>query len=245
MNKSFSFRTLFVSIISGIIIVVLFSWLAGSRFEEALYPILALLSGFVVTGFIAGYVSKGVTILEPGLGSIIVAYISYIIISALELKGFYEITHVSDWLIIMMNGVILTFVGAWLGEKFQNETQETEYIKVLDLSWIIAGTIFGVVLSIIIGILTNLIFGIEPIYFIIPFFIALYISGLLSGLKSEGVTTKEAGISGFLIMTIIFTIVRVSLVSEIEIEYIIGGLILGYLMSLFGGWTGEKLQARK
>jgi hypothetical protein len=109
----------------------------------------------------------------------------------------------------------------------------------------VAGTVFGIVFCIIIGIIVNFIFGNQPIYFIIPFFITLYLSGLLTGLKSTGVTTKEAGISGFLIMTIIFTIVRQTLVTEIEIEYIIGGIVIGYFTSLIGGWSGEKLQSKK
>ncbi|MBM2815772.1 MAG: hypothetical protein HW421_2534 [Ignavibacteria bacterium] len=245
MSKTFSIKTLFISIITGIILVVLFSWAAGTRFDTALYPVLALLTGFIVSGFMVGYISKGVTVIEPGLGAIIVACVSFFIIDAMGIKGFAAITQDSDWFIIMMNGVILTFVGAWLGEKFQDDRTQGDIKQVLDLSWIMAGTLFAVVLSIIIGIVVNFIFGNEPLYFIIPFFVALYFSGLLSGMKSAGVTTKEAGIAGFLTITIIFTIVRVTLVSEIEIEYIIGGLVLGYVTSLIGGWSGERIQRKK
>ena len=148
MNSKFSFKTLIVSAIVGIIIVLSFSWLSGSRFDEAHYPVIALLAGFVVTGFVVGIISEGITILEPGLGSIIVAIVSYFAISTCKIKGFAEFTQCSDWVILMMNGIVLTFVGAWLGEKFQSDKPVSDNQKpILDVSWIIAGTVFGPVIG--------------------------------------------------------------------------------------------------
>jgi hypothetical protein len=245
MATKFSLKTLLVSIITGIVVVIFFSWASGSKFETALFPVLAMLSGFIVTGFLIGIISKGVTIIEPGLGSIIVAGVTFFVIPQMQIQGFMEITYDSDWIIILMNGVILTFIGAWLGEKFQNSENLDEDQEIVEWSWIVAGTIFGVSLSIIIAIVINLIIGNDPIYFIIPFFIALVVSGYMVGYRSPGVTIKEAGISGFLIITFIFTIVRLTLVSNIEIVYVIGGIILGYIVSTGGGWLGEKMQARK
>jgi hypothetical protein len=65
------------------------------------------------------------------------------------------------------------------------------------------------------------------------------------GLKSPGITIKEAGLSGFLTITILISIVRLTLVTEIEFEYIFLGLILGFIVSMLGGIAGEKLQSGK
>ncbi|TAL69976.1 MAG: hypothetical protein EPN82_04995 [Bacteroidetes bacterium] len=247
MNSGFNLKSLLVSIVVGIIVVLFFSWASGSRFDTSLFPVLAMLTGFIITGFIIAIITKGVTIIEPALGSIIVASITYFILPTLKIKGFAEINQDSDWIIILMNAVVLTFLGAWLGEMFQHGELTKEDNKALSFNWgwVFAGTIFGILISIIIAIVVNLIVGNEPFYFIIPFFIGLFFTGIMVGLKSPGITIKEAGLSGFLTITILISIVRLTLVTEIEFEYIILGLVLGYVVAMLGGLAGEKIQSGK
>jgi hypothetical protein len=247
MNSKINFKVLVVSIILGTVFVLSFSWASGMQFETSLFPVLALLMGFILTGFIIGLLSKGITIVEPGLGSIFIAAIAFFAVPAMHIHGFAELTQDSDWIILLLNAVVLTFIGAWLGEMFQHgelKSQEDNKI-IIDWSWVVAGTVFGVTVSIIIAVILDLLLGHNPTNFILPFFLGLLFTGFMNGFKSTGITTKEAGISGFLTMTIMITIVRLTLVTEIEIEYLLPGLVLGYLISLLGGFIGEKVQARK
>jgi hypothetical protein len=113
-------------------------------------------------------------------------------------------------------------------------------------NWIIAGTVTGVTVSIFAVNLFRIILGANPTLFVIPYFASLLLSGLLIGWKSPGVTIKEAGISGFLIITVVLDIIRMTLMQESEIgwQYIIVGGLIGTIVSLIGAYIGEKIQAR-
>ena len=247
MKSSIDLRTLTVSVIVGIIVVLLLSYASGSQVNTALFPVLAMLCGYIITGFTVGIISKGVTIIEPGLGSIMVAAVSFFAIPAMQISGFMEITQDSDWLIILMNAVVLTFIGAWLGEKFQHGDLTAAEIKqtTVDWSWIVAGTVFAIVVSVILTIIVDLIFGQNPSYFTIPFLVSLFLTGLVIALKTPRIAYRDALLSGYLTITILTTIVRLTLVSEIEIEYLLIGLILGLGITLFGAYLGGGMKPNK
>jgi len=248
MKQKFNYSALVASVLLGSVIVLVFSWISGNTFAAALFPTLTLLSGFIITGFIIGIITKEITILEPGLGAIIVSAIVWWLLPAFELHGFFGIW-TTDWLIIFMNAIVLTFVGAWLGEKFQHGAVESANSTTpsIEWSWILAGTFLGVTCSVILVNILVLILGANPSVFYIPFFVVLLCIGLVVGWKSPGVTIKEAGIAGFLTITINYDIIRLTLYNdtEMQLSYIIGGLILGFIVTWLGGWVGEKIQARK
>ena len=150
MKSKFHIGALIFSVIIGFGIVMLFSRVSGGQYQTPLFPILALLSGFIITGFSIGITTKGVTILEPGLGSIVVAVLTYLVLPLLNLKGFQGIWH-SDWLLIFMNAIILTFIGSWLGEKFQHGVVDSSNNNTIsiDWGWIVAGTMVGLTVSLI------------------------------------------------------------------------------------------------
>ncbi len=244
MNNSFNVGALILSIIVGIIVVVGFAYITGDLYAAPLFPVTALLAGFIITGFTIGIISKGVTLIEPGLGSILVAAISFLIIPGFGLSGFMDLTD-SDWILILLNAVILTFVGAWLGEMFQHGLidHSKDAFPHLYWGWILAGTVFGVTLTIVLVNLLTLIFGANPSMFYIPYFISLLFVGIVIGWYSPGITIKEAGIAGFLIMTFEFDIVKLTLFTDyIGLDFLIGGLALGFVVTLIGGWLGERLQ---
>jgi len=249
MKSKFHFGALIISVIVGFAIVMLFSRVSGGQYSTPLFPVLALLSGFIVTGFVIGITTKGVTILEPGLGSIIVAILTHLILPSFNLHGFEGIWH-SDWLLIFMNAIVLTFIGSWLGEKFQHGVVEsnTGTSLPIDWGWIVAGTMVGLTVSLImLNILVFIYFllGESPSGFFIPFFIALFCTGILIGWKSPGVTIKEAGIAGFLTITLDLNLARLTLntVDEIGVGYIIAGLSIGFVVTLIGGFLGEQIQS--
>lgn len=248
MTTKFSVSTLLLSIIVGFVFVVGLSLISSIFFATALFPIYAMLSGFIITGIFIGYFSKDVTIVEPGIGAIVASIASALVISSFGLRGLSALW-VSDWVIICMNGIILTFIGAWVGEMFQfgKVKQEDTTTPTVDWNWIIVGTIVGVLFSLLLVSILVLVFGYHESRYIIPFFISLLITGYVVGYKSPGVTIKEAGIAGFLTITIDLNIVRLTLVSETELGagFILIGLVLGFITALIGGVIGEKVQAAK
>ena len=243
--KSLSFGSLVLSIIVGTALVFGFAYITGDFYAAPLFPTLAILSGFIITGFLIGLISKEVTIVETGIGAIIVAILTYFIVPAFELKGFASVAG-TDWLLILINGIVLTFLGAWLGEKIQHGSLPAPGSSDFDWGWVIAGTLLGVTLNIVLVILLTLLIGANPSKFYIPFFLSLFIVGLVIGRFSPGITIKEAGLAGFLIIAIDFDIVRITLYQEsFALSYIIGGIILGFIATWIGGFIGEKMQASK
>ena len=244
--KNFRYRAFFITIFVGLLISSIFMLFVKTEFATALFPTAALLTAFLVTGFFVGFFSNGVTFLEPGLGSIIVAVILYFILPYFEVEGFIGLWK-SDWILIFMNAIIITFAGAWLGEKFEFTALKSDQLlsTTFDWSWMIAGTLMGVASSIIIVLFLDLILGPDPESFLIPFVLALFITGILIGWKSPGYTVIEAGIAGFLTLTFLFNIFRLTLRTEQPIgEWtIIVGLIVGFLETYFGAAIGEKIQS--
>ena len=243
--KSLSFGSLILSIIVGTALVIGFAYITGDFYATALFPSLAILSAFIISGFIIGIMSKDVTIAEPGIGAVVVAILSYLIVPAMELKGLALVT-TSDWILIFINGIVLTFLGAWLGEKIQHGALPTADESDFDWGWGIAGTILGVTLNIVLVIILTLIMGANPSKFYIPFFLSLFIVGIVIGRFSPGITIKEAGLAGLLIIAVDFDIIRLTLYSEsIPLSYIIGGMLIGIIVTWIGGFIGEKMQASK
>lgn len=247
MKNKLNYQSLFLSVLVGLVIILIFAYISGSQYATGLFPEMALLAGFLVSGFIIGITSKGVTIIEPGLGSVIVAVLSYFLIPLFQIDTFSHIWQ-SDWVLIYLNGITLSFVGAWLGEMMQhgdlNENIENGSFR---RGWIVAGLITGVTVGVLIVNVMNAVWGDDPVDFIIPFFISLFITGFVIGWKSSGTTIKEAGISSVLTGIVIFDITRLTLITEEEIGvwYIILGLLLGAFVSLLGAWLGERLQGKR
>jgi len=247
MNK-LNYKIIAYTLLIGGVITILFSYIMGQQFATALFPTIALLSAFILTGFLVGYLSHGVTFLEPGIGAILLSFALYFIIPALNIRSF-EGVWVSDWIIIFLNGILFTFVGAWLGEKFQDSNLSADHLisDSFDWSWMIAGTLMGIASSMIVVNLLDLILGHNPDYFIIPYFFSIFVTGLIVGWKSPGYTVIEAGLAGLLTITIVLNIARLTLLtdSEMGIWYVVLGIILGFFIAVLGGFAGEKIQGTR
>ncbi len=242
----FNLKVFFITIFAGLFLTLSFVLAIGDDFASALFPTVALLSAFLVTGFIIGYLSSGVTFLEPGLGAVILSFILYYVIPVFNLRGFQGIWD-SDWVLIFMNGIIFTFAGAWLGEKWQDATLTSDKLvyKDFDWGWMLAGVLMGITSSMITILIMFIIVGPNPDSFLVPFVLALFITGLTVGLKSPGYTVLEAAIAGFLALTLLFNIFRLTLRTEepIGVWVIIVGLLAAFFESFYGAFLGEKIQA--
>lgn len=248
MSGKINTSTLGLSVIVSFIFIVGLGLLSSIFFATALIPSYAMIAAYILTGIIIGYYSKDVTIVEPGLGAIVASVAASLLISSFELRGLSGLW-ASDWVLIAMNGVILTFVGAWVGEMFQAgevDNKGTAASK-FEWEWILAGAVVGVVLSLLLVSILVLFLGYVESNYLIPFIISLFATGYIVGIKSPGVTIVESGLAGFLTITINVNIIRLTLMTETEIGAfnIIGALIVGYLVALLGGFVGEKVQASK
>ena len=243
--KKLNFRIIFLTFIVGFVITLAFALIMSIQLATALFPTIALMAGFILTGFLIGFFSKGVTFVEPGIGALLISIALFFTIPALNLRGFEGVWN-SDWIIIYMNSILLTFVGTWLGEKFENTELNADMLisSDFDWSWLIAGTIMGLTFSMIIVNLLDLIVGPNPDGFIIPYFVALFVAGLVVGWKSPGYTVIEAGLAGFLTVTMVLNIARLTLITEEPIGewFVILGVIIAFVVSIIGGYVGEKIQ---
>lgn len=244
-NISLSYWSLVLSVIIGSVVVVSFAWTTGNLYGTSLMPTVAILSGFIVTGMVIGFFSKGITIIEPGLGSVVVAVPAYFILSGAELRAFADL-QLSDWFLILLNAVLLTFAGAWLGEKLQNGIVKPEESAIpnFELGWVMAGALLGITVSLVLVNLLVLVIGPDPDQFVLPFFVSLFVTGIIVGWLSPGITVIEAGFSGFVTIVALLDISKLTLFieSSIPLEYIVAGLILGFIVTLIGGYIGEKIQ---
>ena len=249
MRRSMHFGSLIVSTLIGTGLVFGLSIISASAFGAPPFPLLAILSGFLATGFLGGVISKENTILEPGIAAVIVGVLIATIVPSLQLKGFINLTGADYWL-IASNGVIMSFIGAWAGEQVQGNHAGKADTSSLEWSWILSGAVIGVMLSMILSsslvILIDSTYGLK--YHLIAFLLGLFIVGFLVGWRSPGITIRESALAGYLTVIIDLDAIVMGIgVSSAELLYdlLIYGSIIGIVVSLVGGFVGEKFQSRK
>jgi hypothetical protein len=76
----------------------------------------------------------------------------------------------------------------------------------------------------------------------IGFIISFVITGFLVGYKSPGVTLKEPAVAGLLAVLLDWVYLRYIISLRVPAMYLIVGLLIGFMISLFGAWLGEKYQ---
>lgn len=247
-NNQFDIKSFTFTIIIGLVLNLIFLLLVGNKYEDFLLPSLGMMSIFMITGAIVGIKSQDITILEPGLGSIFVSIIIFIVIPILDLSAFDTLAE-SDWMIIMLNNIILTFIGAWLGEVLfaglngqeLHNIEITNSNKHISWNWVLAGTVLGIILSMIVVNVFGLILNMNFYFLISIICITFIMIGIIIGRLSPGVTIIESGIAGFLVMIIDINLFRATH-DVIPIEFIIGALSGAFVMTYLGGYVGEKLQ---
>ncbi len=253
MNKAFDIKVASVSTIVGVILVLLMSWLTGNEFATPVFPFLAILSAYLISGMVSGLVSKGETIAEPGVSSILTGIITFFVIKSMGLHCFDklggEVFNV-NMILLTLNGIILTFAGAWAGEKlqgtFEKKSKTTE--EFIEWGWIMAGTIFGVTVSIFLSNIIIKLFGLNLSPLFISLALGLFVTGWIIGLRSPGVTIKEAAIAGLLTAVVNLDIFKFTLdpdTTTLTSLTIFGTLALGMIAALIGAVAGEKMQEAK
>jgi hypothetical protein len=247
------------SFVIGVAFVVLFTWMNGNAFGAPAFPLLAMTSGFILAGAAYGYLSEGETVLEPALAAILVSIASYFIIDTLDLQAFEGLVADGSFTYMMvvsfLNGLILTFAGAWAGEKLQR-TYVGSDSAALEWGWIVAGTVLGLAVSLFLANLVIWLFGLvstseyaalQPgnawvLLFVV--FLGLEATGYVCAFRSPGDTSYEAAVAGLITLILLIDVFVFTLGGQSILGYLQMGLviIIGLLSSLVGGYVGERMQ---
>lgn len=244
--EGLEWKWIIIGIVAGTALCLALHLLIAQTFHIPLIPTFMSLLGFVVMGIIIGYNSEGYTLKEPAIGG----FVTLIIVANILTFGFdYEFT-MTEKIIAPLIGLILGLIGGWVGEQIQItpeeliEELEADKKGKMQWGWILAGTVFAIILNafFVIGGFALLKFGVAGI--VISLGASFLLAGLLVGYFSPGITIMEAGISGGLsvILNALF-LYSAGLLMMDESLYVGEGLALGFVLSLVGGWLGEKLQA--
>ena len=252
------------SFVIGVVFVVLFTALTGNIFGRPTFPLLAMTSGFILAGVGYGYLSEGETVMEPALAAILVSVVAYFVIEALNFKAFGGLVENGSFtysmIIAFLNGLVLTFAGAWAGETLQR-TYAGSSESILDWGWIMAGTILGFAVSLFLTNFVIWVYGalaegpgaayaaLEPsnvwvMLFVV--FLGLEATGYLCAFRSPGDTSYEAAIAGLITLVLLIDVFVFVLGGQSILTYgrMILVLVIGLLASLVGGYIGERVQAR-
>lgn len=220
--------------------------MVAKTFHIPLIPTYMSLLGLVVMGIIIGYKSEGYTIMEPAIGGLLTLVLTGLVLSSAF--GFAFTT--TELVVGAVLGMLLGLVGGWVGEQIQitpeELVKELEQDKKggLQWGWIIAGTVIAFIFNafFVIGGFALLKFGVIGILMALG--ASFLLAGLLVGYFSPGVTIMEAGVAGVLsvLLNAGFLYAFNLLLAE-ESFYVMEELAAGFVLSLIGGWLGEKLQA--
>jgi len=244
MRRTFHLSAVITAIILGSVFVLGLGIISGSFYATPRLPIMAVISGFVITGIIVGWITKEETIIEPGFSSFIVAIIGYIVFQSMELKGFLDLSR-SDLALVLCNGILLTFAGAWAGEQLQGDSEEKTTLSIkVEWPWIVCGTTVGITVSVVLISSIVVWLGAHMQLLLYAFLLGLLFTGFLMGLRSPSSTLLESALAGFLTVILSIDIVIVTLV-PVNGRVKLGGVIVGLLVAMIGGYIGERVQKLK
>ncbi|HTP79394.1 MAG TPA: hypothetical protein VMM57_03200 [Bacteroidota bacterium] len=121
VSTRFQWKWVISGVVIGFALNALFVFLLAPAFQINLNLILvAFLVSFVVTGFVVGYKSPGVTIKEPALAGVFAVVLDWVFVEFI-VKLHVPASYVVSGLAL---GFLFSMVGAWLGEKFQESVEK-------------------------------------------------------------------------------------------------------------------------
>jgi MFS family permease len=226
----------------GLIIVGASYFLVAPKFQSGEIQALVMLVGFIVTGAIIGYYSPGITINEASVGGALVMLVMLWTIYFTKVE-----IHFTVWinLLLLILGVGFSWVGGWAGEKLQGDETSSAEIGVTKFlwKWVLVGVIIGFALNVLFVFLLSTFF-IAYIYkfAFAGFIVSFAITGFVVGLKSPGKTLREPALAGVLAVLLDWIFLKFVITLTVPTTYLIIGLFMGFLISFFGAWLGEKYQ---
>lgn len=239
--KTIDFQSALISAFVGSVVTLFLAYISGSSFSALPFPIIAMMCGFVVTGIVEGILSKGVTILEPAIGAVLVGVVLFAVLPMMNVRGLIDLDNALV-LVITMNGVLLAALGGWVGEKLQGTLDDDIPDEhPMDWGWVLCGAVLGTTLTMLVSSSLVVVLGYHLSNHFAAFFGGLFVAGALIGIRSPGIAIKEAGVAGFVAVVLNIDIISVAL-GLLPIETILIGVVMGIFSTLLGSWVGEKIQ---
>ena len=231
-----------LSVLAGLIIVGASYLIVAPMFHSGEVQVLIMLGGCIVTGAVIGYFSPGITINEASIGGALVMVIMFIL-RALTNAEIHFTTSINILLLIL--GVGFSWLGGWAGEKLQGDesSAEEKHLKKFLWKWVIVGAIIGFALNVLFVFILSTLFP-PHIYKLSTagFILSFVVMGFIIGFKSPGVTLREPAVAGILAVALDWIFLRFIITYRVPGKYIGIGLLMGFLISFFGAWLGEKYQ---
>ena len=243
-RAALEWKWVIVGVVVGVVIAGASFVVVAPYFHSMPIQSLVLLSGFVVTGAIVGYMSPGVTIKEASVAGGLVALLMIIFLYASEQALGQDMIRN---LLLLALGFGLSWIGAWVGEKLQgsqghDESGTKRVFTDVQSKWVLVGVILGFALNVLGVFLIAPLFNNSLNAAFGAFLISLTVTGFIVAYKSPGITLKEPAIAGFLAVLLDWSFLEFMLELHVSGGYLAFGLILGFCLNLFGAWLGEKFQ---
>jgi len=246
-SKGLEWKWIILGTIVGSIFSVALYLIMSATFVTGTVPTFMSLLGFIVMGIIIGYKSHGYTIKEPAIGGVLTAIITAVVLMKVS-ERFTPST--TEWVGAPIIGFLFGLLGGWVGEQIQVTPEEAkkeledQAKGKLQWGWIFAGTIVAFILNafFVFGLFVVLKFDVGGILFALG--ASFILAGLITGYFSPGITIREAAAAGAFSMILNFLLIYFGFEHTIlPIDYLLGTLVGGFVLSLLGGWLGEKLQS--
>ena len=234
-----------LSVIAGLIIVGASYLIVAPMFHSGEVQALIMLGGFIMTGAIIGYFSPGITINEATAGGALVMIIMLFVLAFTNVEIHFT---KSINLLLLILGVGFSWVGGWAGEKLQGDesSAEEKLVKKFLWKWALVGAVIGFALNVLFVFLLSTLFPPHIFKFAFGgFIVSFVITGFTVGFKSPGVTLREPAVAGLLAVVLDWIFLRFVISLPVPGMYIVIGLVMGFLISLFGAWLGELYQKSK
>ncbi|TAE23023.1 MAG: hypothetical protein EAZ92_15055 [Candidatus Kapaibacterium sp.] len=242
--KSIDFQSALISAFVGSVITLFLAYISASSFSALPFPIIAMLCGYVITGIVEGILSKGVTILEPAIGAVLVGIVLFIVVPLMSVPGFHDLDTIV-LSVVLMNGVLLSALGGWVGEKLQGTLDDDiPDESPLDWSWVLCGAVLGTTITMLLSSSLVVILGYHLLNHALVFVFGLFVAGFVIGVRSPGVAVKESVVAGFLAVVLNVDIFCLSL-GMLPLGGVVGGIVIGITATFAGSWVGEKVQEQR
>jgi len=242
IESKLQWKWVILSLIAGLIIVGASYFIVAHLFQSGQVQAVVMLVGFIITGAIIGHYSPGITIKEATVGGTLVMIIMLLLLYITKQEIHFS---AAINMLLLVLGIGFSWVGGWAGEKLQGDegaAAESKNQKFL-WKWVIVGVIVCFALNILFVFLISRFF---PVHMyrsaFIGFVISFVITGFIIGYKSPGITLKEPAVAGLIAVILDWVYIRYIVSLRVPGLYLTVGLILGFLLTFFGAWLGEKYQ---
>jgi hypothetical protein len=242
VESKLQWKWVILSVIAGLIIVGASYFIVAPTFQSGQVQAVVMLVGFIVMGTIIGYYSPGITINEASVGGVLVMVIMLLLLYITKAEIHFS---AAINMLLLILGLGFSWVGGWAGEKLQGDDASAAEAKNQKFlwKWVIVGVIVCFALNILFVFLVSKFF---PIHMFrsafIGFVVSFVITGFIIGYKSPGITLKEPAIAGLIAVLLDWVYIRYIVSLRVPGLYLTVGLILGFLITFFGAWLGEKYQ---